>query len=42
MTENINFGKTKSRDYIKYALNKEYDKAYVVSKPFLKPMPKLQ
>lgn len=28
-----------SRDYIRHTLNREYDKAYLASKPFLKPMP---
>jgi hypothetical protein len=31
-----------SRDYIRHTLNKEYDKAYLASKPFLKPMPRLK
>jgi len=38
----IKFGITNSRDYIRHTLNKEYDKAYLASKPFLKPMPRLK
>ncbi|NLF84388.1 MAG: hypothetical protein GX568_10490 [Candidatus Gastranaerophilales bacterium] len=33
----VKFGVANSRDYIKYTLNKEYDKAYQASKRFLKP-----
>jgi len=31
-----------SRDYIRHTLNKEYDKAYLASRPFLKPMPRIR
>lgn len=41
-TSSIKFGITNSRDYIRHTLNKEYDKAYLASKPFLKPMPRIR